>query len=386
MAKQTVTAIYDSREYANNAALQLRQAGVANDDVTVSPEDATSTYAQTSDQPAKGFWASLEDMFGGSDDHHTYAEGVRRGGILLTAHVEDTKLDDAIRILEQHGSVDMDERETTWRNEGWTGDTALGAGGVGAAGGLAPEGRSAMGLASTGTAARTTTDTTVRAAPVMPMAAATASPARMADDDQTLQVVEERLNVGKRAINRGKVRIHSYAVETPVTESVSLRDETVTVDRRPVDRAVTPGELGASAFGERVIEAEEIDEEAVVGKTARVVEEVSIGKTATDRVQTINDTVRSTKVEVDDGRAVGAAATLTGYAAQAKEDMEVVGSDGAHVGVIDHVQGASLKLKKNDPSASGQHHMLPTSLIGGVGTKVTLTVTAAEAMRRWTAA
>ena len=149
---------------------------------------------------------------------------------------------------------------------------------------------------------------------------------------------------------------------------------------------MTPGELGASAFGERVIEAEEIDEEAVVGKTARVVEEVSIGKTATDRVQTINDTVRSTKVEVDDGRAVGAAATLTGYAAQAKEDMEVVGSDGAHVGVIDHVQGASLKLKKNDPSASGQHHMLPTSLIGGVGTKVTLTVTAAEAMRRWTAA
>ena len=44
----------------------------------------------------------------------------------------------------------------------------------------------------------------------------------------------------------------------------------------------------------------ETAEEAVVGKTARVVEEVVVGKTATDRTETVTDTVRRTDVEVDD--------------------------------------------------------------------------------------
>ncbi len=387
MAKQTVTAIYDSREYANNAALQLRQAGVAEGDVTLSPEDASTGYGATT-HPATGFWASLENMFGDTDDHGTYAEGVRRGGILLTAHVDDTKLDDAVRILEQHGSVDLDERETTWRGEGWTG-TALGVGSVGAAGGLAADNRNATALASTGTAARTaTTETAQRVDPVMPTVAATGTAARSTTGEDTLQVVEEQINVGKRAINRGKVRIHSYVVETPVSESVSLRDETVTVDRRPVDRAVAPGDLAANAFGERTIEAEEVDEEAVVGKTARVVEEIGLRKSAEDRVQTINDSVRSTKVDVEDSRAAGATVTggTTGFATQAREDMEVVGSDGAPVGTIDHVRGTTMKLKKQDAMKGGQHHLLGTDLIAAVDTKVMLSITAAEAMRRWTAA
>ncbi len=69
-------------------------------------------------------------MFGGTDDHHTYAEGLRRGGTMLTAHVDDRKVDDAIAILEKHGSVDMDERETFWRKEGWTGAGAVTGGGI----------------------------------------------------------------------------------------------------------------------------------------------------------------------------------------------------------------------------------------------------------------
>lgn len=385
MAKQTVTALYDSREYANNAALQLRQAGVP--DVTVSPEDAT-TGSSTAERPATGFWASLEAMFGDTEDHGTYAEGLRRGGILLTAHVDDAKLDDAITILEQHGSVDLDERETSWRGEGWTGGSALGIGAVGAAGGGTSRVQTAIDAASsTATAQTATTGTALRSDPVMPAGAAAGSATRTGAADEKLQVVEERLSVGKRAVNRGRVRIHSYVVETPVTERVSLRNETVTVDRRPVDRALAPGELGAAAFTDRVIEAEEVGEEAVVGKTARVVEEIGISKTAEDRVQTISDSVRSTKVEVEDARAVGGATGVPGGSAtSARENMEVVGSDGTHVGVIDHIEQTSIKLKKNDSSASGRHHILPLDLIGAVTTKVTLTVTAAEAMRRWTVA
>ena len=74
MAQQTITALFDSREYANNAALMLRQAGIPAADVTVSPETATMAATDGAARPATGFWASLENMFGDSDDHETYAE------------------------------------------------------------------------------------------------------------------------------------------------------------------------------------------------------------------------------------------------------------------------------------------------------------------------
>jgi len=112
-------------------------------------------------------------------------------------------------------------------------------------------------------------------------------------------VVEERLRVGKRETGHGRVRIRSYVVETPVQEQVTLHEEHVQVERRPVDRPV-----GASddVFRDKTIEATETSEEAVVAKEARVKEEVVVRKTAEERTQTVSDKVRQTKVEVDDER------------------------------------------------------------------------------------
>ncbi len=375
--KQTITALYDSREYANNAALMLRQAGVAERDITISPETAVSgtTAVRTED---KGFWASLEDMFGGTSDHATYAEGVRRGGILLTAHIEDTEVDDAITILEKHGSVDLDERETNWRNEGWAGETAIAplTSKTSYTGNTLDTESSALGVAST-TAPLTT----------QPIARTTETPVRAGVDD-VVQVVEERLDIGKRIVNRGKVRLHTYVVENKVSENVTLRDETVTIERRPVDRALGVGEVGADAFRERTIEVDEMDEEAVVGKSARVVEEIGIRKDVTDRVQTVSDTVRSTKVDIEDGRVAGGARTgvMGDFAARLAPNMDVVGSDGQHVGVIDHVDGGMIKLKKMDSVSGGQHHLIPTDWIASVDSKVTLKTSAADAKSRWTSA
>ena len=122
----TITAFYESRDYADSAANKLRALGIPASDVTVSPENARDEYGlygqdtagtTTAAAPKKtGFWASLEDMFGGTDDHHTYAEGVRRGHVLLTAHVADAQLDRAVAIVEEHGSIDLDEHEETWRS------------------------------------------------------------------------------------------------------------------------------------------------------------------------------------------------------------------------------------------------------------------------------
>jgi uncharacterized protein (TIGR02271 family) len=112
-----------------------------------------------------------------------------------------------------------------------------------------------------------------------------------------IPVVQEDLQVGKREVQRGGVRVFSRVVETPVNESVNLREEHVNVERRPVDKPVSPSD--ASAFKEQSIEMRETAEEAVVQKTARVVEEVVVGKEVSQRQENIQDTVRRTEVEVE---------------------------------------------------------------------------------------
>ena len=113
-----------------------------------------------------------------------------------------------------------------------------------------------------------------------------------------IDVVEEKLRIGKRDAEQGRVRVRSYVVETPVEEDVSLRAETVRLERTPVDRAVGAGE----AFVDRTIEATETAEEAVVSKEARVTEEISLEKSVDTRTETVRDTVRRTEVEVEDER------------------------------------------------------------------------------------
>jgi uncharacterized protein (TIGR02271 family) len=78
---------------------------------------------------------------------------------------------------------------------------------------------------------------------------------------------------------------------------VALRNEQVDVQRRAVDRPVTDAD---QAFQERIIEVTETDEEVVVAKQARIVEEVVIRKDATERTETVQDTARRTEVEVED--------------------------------------------------------------------------------------
>lgn len=119
------------------------------------------------------------------------------------------------------------------------------------------------------------------------------------DNDHVLQVVEETLAVGKREVERGRVRVYNRITERVVEEQIGLRDETINVARRPVDRELSGAEL-ESAFQERSYEMREIDEEAVVGKVARVVEEVTISKDVVENIETIRDTVRRSDVQVEE--------------------------------------------------------------------------------------
>lgn len=116
--------------------------------------------------------------------------------------------------------------------------------------------------------------------------------------EEHIPIVEEELQVGKREVERGGVRVSSHVVEQPVHEQVRLREEHVEVERRPVTGSAAT--LGADAFQERTIEMEARAEEAVVAKEAIVREELVVRKDVSERTETIEDTVRRTEVDVDD--------------------------------------------------------------------------------------
>jgi len=68
-----------------------------------------------------------------------------------------------------------------------------------------------------------------------------------------------------------------------------------------------------------------------------------------------------------------------------REHMEVIGSDGTAVGVVDHVQGTEIKLTKGSDK-SGQHHFIPLDWVANVDSKVHLSKAARDAKAHWRAA
>lgn len=284
---RTLTAMFDSRADAEAARSRLEASSIDISRVHVHDQASTgygesSAYSTHQD---RGFWADLKSAFLPDEDRHTYEEGIRRGGALLTAEVDEDHADEAVRVLEGANSVDLDDRTSQWRQSGWDYDASRygsAGGGMGAGAGLG------LGAGALGSHDRSDADMTDRLA----------TGDRTGRDEERIDIVEEELVVGKREVGRGGVRVRSYVVEKPVHEQVRLREEHVDVERRPVDRKLEGAD--ADAFREREISVTETNEEAVVGKTARVVEEVVVRKEAGERVENIDETVRRTEVDIDD--------------------------------------------------------------------------------------
>ena len=276
MTKQTVTALFVDRENANQAVLLLRRHAIPDRDVTISPEAAMIGYAEVTPAHVKGFWGFVDRFFGGSTHQRTYAEGVRRGHVLVTAQVDEANVDEIVSILERYGSVDLDECESTWRTEGWAGDPGL------VKGVSVPIDPGRLDLVSP--ASRTETE--AAAACVL----STASALSAYRTSAALASV----------VNSGKARIHAHA------------------------GAVQPEPPSTTAF-------------------------------------------------------------IHASVVQRAKDMQVVGSDGQHVGVIDCVDGTDIKLKGTGPAADGPQHLIPASWIQTIDGQVTLKLPSAEVRNRWTA-
>ena len=254
MTDETIVAIYDTPAHAELAAADLKEAGVPAGSISVHAS-TTSTSTGTVGAPVRepGFWSSL---FGGEPDHDTavYDHSLANGSTVVTVTTPETHIAKVTQILESHSPIDIDERASSY-----------------------------------GLTQVTTTTQQPKATGTMPATAALAT-----GKADSLQLAEETLAVGKRVVNRGGTRIRRFVVETPVEESVSLHSEKVTLERNPV----TDGRPVADSFTDKTIEMTESAEEAVVSKTARVYEEVGLRKEATDRTETVRDTVRKEEVEV----------------------------------------------------------------------------------------
>jgi uncharacterized protein (TIGR02271 family) len=115
----------------------------------------------------------------------------------------------------------------------------------------------------------------------------------------SIPVIEEELRVGKRVVERGGVRIFVHVETIPVEVPVTLRDETISVERRPVDQVIDNPDAILDQQ-QQSAELREIDEEPVVEKRVVVKEELVIRKDVEERTETIRDTVRRTDVDVEE--------------------------------------------------------------------------------------
>jgi uncharacterized protein (TIGR02271 family) len=254
-----VVGLFDDQTEAN-AALQ---------DLTNSGFDRGSVERRSSGSRggSSDLFRELREYGVPEQDARAYEAGINSGDSLLYLQTTDERGDLARDIMNRHGALDIHHA-----HEVRTGSSHATAGMAGSAS------AAALGAGTTGAATRATAHT--------------------GTNEVAIPVVEEQLAVGKREVRRGGALIHTHITERPVEETVTLREEHVNVERHAVNRPVTSADT--AAMREATYEVTETGEEAVVAKQARVVEEVVINKEATERTETIRDTVRRTDVDVDE--------------------------------------------------------------------------------------
>ncbi len=270
MAK-AVIGLYDDFSIAQAVTKDLENNGFSHNDITlVTLQDPS---AKKRSEKASDIASELSNIGLPEQEAGNYAEGVRRGGSLIAITVPDERAAKASEIMEHHVPVDIQQRMSMWREQGWTGYDRTAKPYSDAE--MRQENERYRTLESQG-------------------------------GETTIPVVEEEMQVGKRQVQGGGARVHTYVSERPVQEQVRLREEHVDVERRPVNRPVSDADH--AAFQEQTFEVTETSEQAVVQKRARVIEEVVIHKDVGERTETVSDTVRRTEVDVDQTgaeRAVG---------------------------------------------------------------------------------
>ncbi|RYF98332.1 MAG: DUF2382 domain-containing protein, partial [Chitinophagaceae bacterium] len=207
----------------------LESKGFSSSNIDISNRSANDTSTSTtshsdSDEHESGIERFFKNLFGDNDhdDRDKYSRVARESDCIVTVHAQSAdEAERAADILDDNGAVNVDERASQYGYTG-SGDTNR----------------------DTAYSNDTDTDTSY------------SSDSNYSDTNknsgETIDVIKEDLEIGKREVETGGVRLRSRIVERPVEESVRLREERVNVTRNPVDREATEAEI--NAFEERDIE------------------------------------------------------------------------------------------------------------------------------------
>lgn len=267
----TVIGLYDDEAAARKAVHALNDAGFEDERIHVEAHGADADWTSRS----SNLLSTLTSMGVPRDEAEFYTEGVRRGGSLLILDVPDAQADRAASLMKVHEPVVREDREADWRRQGYTGH-------------------------DTRARAHTADEAEAERARYRARRTDGAATERQADErqaDERLTEAREELHVGKRTVQSGGVRLHKRVEERDVAESVRLREENVRVEHREGARA-TPADTD-DLFEEKTIEVKERREEPVVEKKTKVTGEVVVTKEASERAETVRDTVRETHVDVE---------------------------------------------------------------------------------------
>jgi uncharacterized protein (TIGR02271 family) len=114
-------------------------------------------------------------------------------------------------------------------------------------------------------------------------------------DERNIQLKEEEVKLGKREVEAGGVRLRKVIRTETINQPVELKREELVIERVPAN---TPAGAGESFQNEDVYIPLK-REEPVVEKTARVTEEVRVGKKVETERRQMSEQVRKEDIEVD---------------------------------------------------------------------------------------
>jgi len=252
---QTVIALFNNATEAKRAVDTLVDQGFQRSNVDISRGNTDNNYYNDDsnrDTNESGISRFFSSLFGDNDDADKYTRVAERNSSVVTVHagsIEEARR--AADVLDASGAMDVNEKAAEY------GYSTTGGGDIN----------------------KTSMDK------------------RSGNETTSIPIVEENVQVGKREVETGGVRLRSRIVEKPVEENLRLREERVTVERTPVDRKATEEDL--NTLKDQEIEVVEHAEVPVVSKEAKVVEEIKLNKEVEHRDETVRDTVRKTEVDVE---------------------------------------------------------------------------------------
>jgi uncharacterized protein (TIGR02271 family) len=266
MGYETLVAVYDTEAHADAAVNALKAAGFAESDISVFDSDRLKAgkTALSAGVKEAGLWQRL---FGADVYQHEasiYGQTVQDGGVVISVRVPESEVAHARAVLDIHRPVDVHDRALT--------------------------------AAAAPPARVEAIEKKLEAVPLAAVQKVAVSPKLAAAQPDVLRLAEEQLQVGKEMAEAGRTRVRRFVTEREAAADVTLHEEHAEVLRKAIS---DPKYVAEIDWADGTIEVIETAEHALVSKTARIVEEVSLRKIGSDHVETIKDKIRRQQAEIE---------------------------------------------------------------------------------------